>query len=670
MDISLLDANFDPVGDPLTTYGSLSYASRWFEDADMMAVFPLNLPSDLSDPYAVTVFEPLTPLVDRAVPGSARYLRISDEYTYVIQTFFAKDELKLIGSDLSSLLSKVAITEVENLAGTAEEIARYLVTKYALSGIQAIPKLALPAAKGYTMPVDITTERGALGPFIRSFLNERKMSYKMWYSAADDAVYFEVLQCADRTQTQAVNTPVAFASDDGTLDEPEYKKSIVDYYNQAIVCDEDPDSPTTVVVDQTNGEDPRTLYVSGSGVDKSLMDTAAAFVLVGNHSTVGRITSSSAGTVFTDRVITGYTSFWAADSANSKYIVGGPAGKILTSEDAINYTEHTLPVSDTIQGAVYHDGEYVLTGNNYKILTSSDLTTWVQRMSGTTGIVTSPVWAVDRFMAFARWANRIYLFEGKPGAAWSYTYLDYPAGEGATYTYTCVLKNKVYVYGAIRYSGVMLPVVEVGTFTDGVWSWEHHELPALSGYSILAAVCNGQRIVIAGQTNLVAYSDNGLDFTLCAPTGGTPDYITGCYGNGAFHLYSATTKHHAWSFDGAAWGLEVLTVSMNLVDAVAWGESPYMAALKQKGVEALQDHSIVEELTGVLTAENAPVYGVDYFDGDLVDTIDGAHGIIISRQIAGVENTRESGEQSTRPVFGKEFLNTRKLISKEVRIRV
>lgn len=650
MEIKLLDENLDIIGDPIDDYSSLTYTDKWEESGSFTAVMS-------NDHYANV--------------AAASYVYF-DSRTYEIETLSSEDVLTISGQDLSAMLDRIAIYDVERLHGRLEEMARYLVAKYAMSGSQLIPKLVLETDNDFKRAMDVTTERGSLGAFLRTALNQRDFSFSLDYDITLDKIVFHLLRSTDRSQDQETNATVMFSSDSGNIEKITYKRTIKDYRNFAYVCDEDATAPQTVEVDLSNGEPIRAMYVSGKSAGADTSAASNLYVMVGQSSSgVGYIATSTDGQTWTDRITTGHPSLWGIDYSNGVFLACGNAGEVLTSTDGVSWTNGNISTAYAMEGALYDDGLYIVVGNNAEIWAGFDGSTWTKRVGESSLKVVSPINFLGTLLATSSSTNKIYIFLS--GNLWNWTFSTMATNAAATSSQpNRVLRaeNNALIIGSVVVSAVIVPFVARGTEVSGSIAWEYDEISALSGHSFLDAAYGNGILVAIGQPNIIAWSDDlGATWTDCTPSGGTPNYITVCFNetNGTFHAYSYTGKYHAYSSDGKNWTLSTFTASVFSVDAVIYGTSSHSGNLRQIGIDALQATRTADIIDGEILPDVEPIYGTDYVVGDIADIKDAERGILAAKRIVEVQHIREPNQIVTIPKFGVNFLNLRQYISKEIK---
>lgn len=648
--ITLFDSAFEIIGDPITTFESLSFSDAWEKHGAMTLVVGEDEWTNVKD---------------------AAWLGVCNR-VYEVETIQSDDDnstVKINGSSLNVLFDRIVITEEERLQGRLEERVRYLVNKYAITGSQRLTNLSLGVDNDYKRAMDATTKRGQkLSEFLYTAMNQRGFSFAIVLVAG--ALVFNVLRGVDRTQDQSVNAPVQISTRDA-LEKASYKKSIKDYRNFAVVCDEDPDAPQTVEVDLSHGAPVRSMYVSGrsAGADKS--EAESMFVMVGTYSPgVGYIATSTDGQSWTSRVTSGISPRWSVEYKNGKFITGGNTGDISKSDDGITWTNEESGSGYAIEGLLYDDGIYVAFTSLGSAGYSYDASAYNVAISSAqaSGKIVNAVRSNDKLVAFSAGSDSLKKWLSADGTSWESETVNV-SGSPTQVAILRTVETQTAVCGiGFWYDGTTYKPISVAT-TDNAATQDVHIIESLSGFRFLDAAYGNSVLVAVGQPNIIAWSeDDGETWTNCTPTGGTPDYIAVCFDGTTFHAYSATTKHHAYSTDGKTWMLTTFSTSAVLIDAVIYGTSTYAGTLRQIGIDALQEAAVVETLDGDINQDLAPVYETDYNNGDVVDAVDAERGISAAKRVLEVEFLIDKdNDYAIIPKLGKDFLSLRQYIAKEIR---
>lgn len=235
MHLILLDADFARISQPITDYNTLMWIERWDSDGE----FTLTLPAR----YFLT-----------AKSASYIYSQALDAVAAVGNVTYRNDELTASGSTLESILSGRVIEEEQILSGTYKSVIETVMTRYALTGDRAIPKLTISVPDDFIDPYDGVIEEGTyLNDWLREALNAIGASYKITYDWFTDTLTFTLRKGLDRTQTQDINPWATFSTAFGSVQDIEYDKNTRDYKNFAYVIGAYNDTRIVEIIDETNG---------------------------------------------------------------------------------------------------------------------------------------------------------------------------------------------------------------------------------------------------------------------------------------------------------------------------------------------------------------------------------------------------------------------------------
>lgn len=641
--ITLLDKNFAVVGDPIKAFESLSYSDAW-EDHGALSL-----------------------VVEKAEYPNiklASWLMV-DGRTYENETVFGSDDaltVKITGAALTVLFDRIVITADERLQGRAEERVRYLVNKYAITGTQAVSGLTLGTDNNYKRAMDITVKRGqTLSEVLFTALPQRGLSFEIVCACDGSGLVFNVLQGLDRTSSQSTNAPVVMSTR-AEIEKAEYKRTIMDYRNYAIVCDEQ-DTPQTVEVDMTNGEPVRAMYVSGksAGADDSAAPNMYVMVGVG-----GKIYTSTDGIAWTSRTSGTSSNLWSVTYVNGEFVVGGSDGLVLTSTDGTSWYSHLTGSAYAIEGVVFSDGVYFAFTTSGEVYYSYNKTTWEVAVDGSaTAKIVNCVFADGVFVAYSDWNDGVILLTSEDGAVWENTFIPNGSGSIATRALKTSYSYNTIVCVGFKQSSPYIPISIVST--DGGKTNTIYELTDFSGYRLFDGVYGNGVFVAVGQSNIIIYSSDGINWNESTPADSI-DYITITFDGTNFLAYGATVRKVAISPDGINWTVQTTPTTSGTIDAVAYGTSSHSGNLYQIGVDALTEAAIVETLDGDVNADLAPVYKVDYNIGDVIDAVDPDHDLVAAKRVLSVEYlVDKTTDLSITPKLGKDALTLRKLIAKEIK---
>jgi len=641
MEITLFDEGFGVIGDPVKRWLSLSFSDAWNKNGS----FTLKLrPDEFTNVREST------------------WLNFGD-HTFENETQYSDDNdasVTLTGSSLNVLFDRIVIKEDERLQGNLEAEIRTFVSKYASGGSQKIDKFILGPAQGFGRAIDATAARGqTLNDFLYSALNLRGFSYVLHYDRSADEIVFVLLRGVDRTQDQSVYPPVLLSTQDA-IEKASYKKSIKDSRNFAVVCDEDEDDPQTLEVDLSYGKPIKALYVSArsaTGED----DLGDVLVAVG---AAGYIATSPDGITWTTRTSGTANALYSVDYQNGKYIAGGANGTIVTSADGINWSVQSSGVADAIEGVVYDDGLYKAFCSTGKILYSYDAAAWATAFAGpqkTVNAVSTP----KQYVAFSSGGDTAHKLVSFDGIKWTGT--DIPLGLAAASSgllRTCFSMGLIVCAGYWYNGSIYTPLVV--TSADNGISAAVHSISTLAGYRFLDLAAGLGIFVAIGQPNIIAYSQDGVTWHNCTPSGYEIDYISIAFDGTKFYAYGHSTRYVAISEDGINWTVSADGLGTG-IEAVVRGISAYTASLYAIGVAALQEAEVVETLDGEVNSELAPEYETDYNLGDLVDAVDPDRELLFTKRVLSVEHINDEKQDAVIPQLGKDFLSLRQFIAKEIK---
>lgn len=642
MDITLLDQNFDVIGDPVRGRASLIYEDAWEENGTMTLVLPHARFADVKE---------------------AAWLHLDDLHVYEKETDLDDDDAgdcKFTGSCLNVLFDRIVIKDDERLQGRLEERVRYLINKYAMTGSQKVPSLVLEEDQGYKRAIDANVKSGdTLNDFLYAALPLRGFSYRLHYSLSLGVIVFELLLGKDRTQDQDVNPQVLFSTG-VEIAKSSYKKSTKDQRNFALVRNGDKDNPIVVEVDLSHGEPVRALAVSGRDVTPD-PDSVNMFVMVGRSGYIG---TSTDGKAFTARTSGTTKDFWSSEYRNGKYIVGAADGVISKSINGLDWAAIASGSSYAIEGVTYLDGMYWLFTSGGSVLYSYDATTFAPALTAGHGKIVNAVSTPRGLFAFSSGAASLLKLRSSDGVDWLETVVSI-AGDPTSVAVlrTCYEYGKVvaagYWYNGMTYKPLVIRSLDFGV-TETV-----HVVESLSGHRFLDAAAGLGLFVAVGQPNIIAWSTDGVVWTECTPETEI-DYIAVAFDGTSFYAYGYSTRKVAISSDGKNFTVYDITGVTQNVDAVCYGFSSYIASLYEQGVLALQKATSVEVLDGDVNPALAPVYGVDYNIGDVGDVVDPKRGLLSTKRILKVQHINEPDETAVVPKFGKDFPSLRQYIAKEI----
>jgi hypothetical protein len=665
MVISFLDSTFTQICDPIDDFSSLSYTKtgcRWEEHGEFKLV--------MNPDYYATV-------------SPAKYVAF-DGLVFNVTNRKTKDEdadgqMSLSGYSLSVLFDRVVITDNVRVRGNLEVQARALVATYAMTGFQTISGLALGTLAGFTRGIDATAKRGTrLADFLFTELNKRGYSWRISYTGG--SLVFDVLRGLDRTQTQDANTPALFSSEEENVENVEYEQSETEYYNVAIVCDEDETAPKTVIVDQSNGEEKRVLYVKGTVAGQA--DGDAKYVIAGLNESTGYayLATSTNGTTFTSKTMGTIQLITRVVYRNGRYYAATSSG-LAYSDDSATWT---LGGWDPLSEIAVYDGLIFGTrdpsGHNYLYIGYDPSSAQLVLDDGTTPR-TIPYLAGSRYMRFPAY---------QPGDNIT---LDYTESEdGITYT-TKSFGFSPEILGDIRsFTSAGLVYVAVGaeyysaphgaskvlivSTIDGGISWNKIN-PSASEGPIVSVAFGGGLFVAVSYFGEAFVSSNAIDWTSVLVSGlyGTVyENVNIIHDGFNFRIYaeagSGLSLKHSVSSDAQTWTTTTLSVGSSYIESAVYGTSAETGNLYQDGVDALESSRVVELLDCDTLPDSTPAIGTDCNLGDIVDIAHPKRGIIVSKRLIDLQAVIEPKNHTVKPKFGTNYLSMKKFIKKEIKNRV
>jgi len=151
------------------------------------------------------------------------------------------------------------------------------------------------------------------------------------------------------------------------------------------------------------------IYSSANSIFVALLSS------IGYPSSTNQLRTSTNFNTWTDRTVTTST-MRTVRYLNNLYVVGGDAGFLATSTDAITWTSRTSGTSSIIYALAYGNGVYVYAGEGGVAATSTDAITWTSRTTGTTSDITNLVYGT-KFVA----AGSEYTGTSTNGITWDTT---------------------------------------------------------------------------------------------------------------------------------------------------------------------------------------------------------------------------------------------------------
>lgn len=667
--VHFLDANYVPITQPIDTYSSLTYTPKWDEYGEFKFVSKPSLFASIKLAKRVMV-NGKTFLLDNIKTKDAS----------------ANDEMSVSGRSLEALLDKVVNPAPIRIRGNMEVQIRAVVTSLAITGLQAVTKLALGTLHGYQNSIDIVVPRGSLGLWLYTTLNQRGFSYTIEYDQASDSVLFDIVQEVDRSNDQEVNEPVIFSSQKGNIENVEYSKSDTDACNLAIVYDDE--TGEVVYVDESNGEEKRALIVQGKSANTADDDS----LYFAKGSDARSIYTSSDGLTFTLR----YT--FPADITIESIAYGAGmfmacgyntsnVGIVAISYDAVSWVTSYTNVSLRLQRMAYNDGVFVITGsagNNpdfyaATILSSYDGYTFSSTYLNGDTVNGSASYEDGMWFVCARnyTTNDIIVYRSTYGFVWERKAFTAPAFDPPSGITPRTQMHKVVKSGGSLFAvGFFDPAgssnagdLIVAESADLFDTCEIMTFPSIVNPGALkGAASDGARIVVSGDYGIV-YSTDGFATASGILYDVTYNGSSVTY-NGIFTVYrydaSTGDVSRVYTSDMVTWSNSLVPTLPDYSRIVVYGSSTQVMSMGDIGRAALAEARAVEVIDGDILPNVAPIIGTDCNVGDITSVVDINRGIIATKRLVAAQTVIEGRKHYTIPKFGTDYLSLTKYIKKEI----
>lgn len=272
MDLIFLNSDFSLATAPVDTYASAVFTLKYYANGTFSVIVKKDLYSYIKD--------------------AAFIYNTDDAITGMIDSIDVSSSITVTGRLLEAMMDDRVINDAANISGQVETVVRAMVTKYAITGVRAIPTLLLGTAAGHTTAVKAQPKPGtALSAAIRELISPLEITYKMTYSYISGGIRFTLYKGKDRTQDQTTNSWAVFSADFENLLNTSYKKNQAEYKNYAyVVADDNVHGRVAVEIDQiASGDIRREIYVDASSISStddaanvmSLTDYTAAITAYG-----------------------------------------------------------------------------------------------------------------------------------------------------------------------------------------------------------------------------------------------------------------------------------------------------------------------------------------------------------------------------------------------------
>lgn len=663
--VHFLDANYKKITQPIDTYTSLSYESKWDEYGNFKFVDKPSLFVSIKDAKRMSVNGNMF-LVENIKTKDAT----------------ANNELSVFGRSLEALLDKVINPTPLRIRGNLEVQIRAVVTSLAITGLQAVTKLTLGTLHGYLNSIDTVVPRGSLGLWLYTILNQRGFTYTLTYVQSTDTVVFDIVQEVDRSTT------AIFSAQVGNIENVEYSSSDTDACNFAIVYDDE--TGEVVYVDESNGEEKRGLLVQGKSANTASDDNT--FVMIGSN---GRgVYTSTNGKDFTlkytfpaDIVINDVTysaGLFIACGYNSTSGVGLIAE---STGGAVTWTTTvTTSAGRIFERVSYYDGLTVcVIGTTVsggadptvaRIATSYDNVNFeITSALGVTSF-SKPRYINGYWFIGAETAaeNSAIIYRSKYGFDWEKITFAVDT-DPATILPNVAIRDFISQYGTIKAIGYVDPVGDNGDLLV-VTSDDLFETATIETFDTTVdptetgnAAWVGNAIAVGIDKGLIYSSDNGDTFSSISGFDTTLTYRFVDSDGATIHAYGAIlggTVTHFYTTDAVTWTTETIATVSAGSRVGAFGSSTQRMSMVDIGRAALAENRAVEVINGDVLPDTAPIIGTDCNIGDVTSIVDIKRGIIASKRLISAQTVIEPKAHYTVPKFGEDYLSLTKYIKKEI----
>lgn len=184
-----------------------------------------------------------------------------------------ENDLTVTGRMLSAVLERAILSKRYTMNMTAEKAMKTVIPE----GTRVVPELAAEAVKGIgDTTVDVQATYKNLLTVEERLAKSSGLGYRVEYAPGE--MTFVVFQGTDRSVQQSERPVVIFSDEFGNLAAPKYTKTSVDYKNKAYVAGQgEGDARVVVIVDLTDGEEARELYVDAKDIQQEEGVTAEEY---------------------------------------------------------------------------------------------------------------------------------------------------------------------------------------------------------------------------------------------------------------------------------------------------------------------------------------------------------------------------------------------------------
>ena len=184
------------------------------------------------------------------------------------------DEITVTGRFLSCNLADRIITPAINFTGAVEVAMRKIVSDNAITA-RPIDLLSLGALNGFTPTTSFQATGKNVLTTLTALAKSSNIGYRTRLDVPNKALIFETYQGTDKSVTQTARPYVLFSDRFNNITNPTYTLNGMAYKNYAYVAGEgEGTARVIVIVDRTNGEPRRELWVDARDLQKGDLSDA------------------------------------------------------------------------------------------------------------------------------------------------------------------------------------------------------------------------------------------------------------------------------------------------------------------------------------------------------------------------------------------------------------
>lgn len=244
MELLILDSSFEEIV-RIDVFDSLQWTKRYYDFGQFELSCSINYFKELA-------------LAKYIYRSDSKELALIEALDYKVDED-GSSSLKVSGRSIEAMLNERVFEKERTYSGNHESIAYQVISQY-------FPNLRRANSKGLSYQSTTLKCYGKkVGATLFSFLAEKDLSLKINYDYLQNTLTFEVWKGLDRRDGQDSDEPLILSDNNETLASYSYSRDISNYANYAIVVGDGEDSsPFTEIVDLTNGQARREIFIRGS----------------------------------------------------------------------------------------------------------------------------------------------------------------------------------------------------------------------------------------------------------------------------------------------------------------------------------------------------------------------------------------------------------------------